>query len=328
VQLSTLKIEQGGERLDKALASYPEFGTRARVVYLLERELLKVNSRTVKPSYILREGDIITYQLPPPTTSEIKPLDLKLDILFEDEDLIVINKPSGLVVHPAAGHQDDTLVNALKYHTKDLSMKFGEDRPGIVHRLDRDTSGILVVAKNDRSHEFLAAQFKDKSAHRVYFALTYGEFQKRHGQIKSYLARHPSDRKRFASLLDHNKKPLREPDPTITQGKWAVTNYEVVSSTRLFSYVKLQLETGRTHQIRVHLSEMGHPIVGDLTYGSNKRGRSLPEPTKTTVDSLKRFLLHAGELGFIHPTNRQPLHFQAPWPEDMKLLIAELGIPI
>ncbi len=309
------QADMHGLRLDKALALREEISTRSRAAYLIDGGLVSVNGRGAKASLILKIGDELEIQLPEPPATELVGYDLALDILFEDDDIIVINKPSGLVVHPAAGHAQDTLVNALIYHAKSLSMKFGEQRPGIVHRLDKETSGVLVVAKNDRSHENLTRQFKERTIHRIYYAVTIGTPKPQKGTIQSYLARHPVERKKYASILGADN------------GKWSVTNYEVVSSNAGLSYCKLKLETGRTHQIRVHLSEKGCPIVGDTVYGADKKLKNIESKTKQSqIKNLNRFLLHASELGFSHPTTGESLFFSKAWPEDIQHLIASWGL--
>lgn len=316
-----------GLRLDKALALRPEIETRSRASHLIDESLVTVNGRPAKASVVIKAGDQIEVQLPEPEPSDLVAYDFPLDILFEDEHLIVINKPSGLVVHPAAGHAQDTLVNALIHHTKDLSMKFGEQRPGIVHRLDKETSGVLVVAKNDKAHEILTQQFKDRSIHRIYYAITIGIPKPMKGQSQSYLARHPVDRKRYASVLGEDRKVQTTKSPEPAVGKWAVTHYEVLQNHGGLSYCKLKLETGRTHQIRVHLSEKGTPIAGDELYGADKRIKSIASK-KIQVDlkSLNRFLLHAAELGFTHPVTGKELFFAQDWPEDIKALIKAWGL--
>lgn len=316
-----------GLRLDKALALIPEIGTRSRAAHLIESSAVLINEKLAKPSATVKVNDIIEIHLPEPTPQELQPYDLKLDVLFEDEDIIVINKPSGLVVHPAAGHAHDTLVNALIAHTDDLSMKFGEERPGIVHRLDKETSGILVVAKNDRSHESLTTQFKERSTHRVYYAVTLGTAKNLTGTLKSFLARHPTDRKRYASVMGPDRKPLQDKEDPPSIGKWAVTHYEVLSRKSGLSYLKLKLETGRTHQIRVHLSESGLPIAGDLLYGADRKIKSLEaRTTQEDIRQLNRFLLHAAELGFTHPRTQERMFFKQDWPAEILDLIKKWGL--
>lgn len=309
--------EHQGQRLDKFLAEQELISTRARAQHLIENQFVLVNGKLEKNSYSVKHQDLVEYFTPlaDQETEALEPLDFKLDIYFEDSDLIVINKPAGLVVHPAAGHAQDTLVNALLHHTKDLSMKFGEKRPGIVHRIDRDTSGLLVIAKNDYTHEHLAAQFKQKNIHRLYYALVQGEMKKLAGTIQSYLHRHPKDRKKYCSVRDHSKKILTQAGLDIENAKWAVSHFKCLNKNKNYSYVQMKLETGRTHQIRIHLSEMGHPIYGDETYGFKY---------KKNEPQFNRFLLHAAELGFIHPRTNEALQFKCEWPSDQKKFIESL----
>ncbi|MGZ3794891.1 MAG: RluA family pseudouridine synthase [Pseudobdellovibrionaceae bacterium] len=323
--------ELRGLRLDKALSLRPEIETRSRAAHLIGEGLVKVNGQSAKSSAIIKAGDHIEIQLPEPEPTTLIPYEFPLDILFEDEHLIVINKPSGLVVHPAAGHSQDTLVNALLYHVKDLSMKFGEQRPGIVHRLDKETSGILVIAKNDKSHENLTQQFKQRSIHRIYYAVCIGLPKPNKGLSQSYLARHPVDRKIYASILTSGKNAdkkihtTKEPLPPI--GKWAVTHYEVLKNQSGLSYCRLKLETGRTHQIRVHLAEKGTPIAGDHLYGADKKIKNVAaKKVQLDLKNLNRFLLHAAELGFVHPITGKELFFTQDWPEDIKALLKQWGL--
>lgn len=319
--------EMVGLRLDKALALHPEIATRARAAHLIDNSCVLVNKKAPKASQPLKATDVIEVQLPAPQPSELQPYDFKLDVLFEDQDVIVINKPAGLVVHPAAGHEQDTLVNALLAHTKDLSMKFGEERPGIVHRLDKETSGIIVVAKNDKAHESLTAQFKERSTDRVYFAVCIGTARTLNGTFKSFLARHLVDRKRYASILDTEGKVYVNQEDPPSFGKWAVTHFDVLKRQGGLSYLKLKLETGRTHQIRVHLSENGLAIAGDGTYGADKKIRTIESRhTQEDVKSLPRFLLHAAELGFTHPRTQERMFFQQDWPEEIQQLLKKWNL--
>ncbi len=323
----TCNEEMLGLRLDKALALRPEVETRSRASHLIDEGRVTVNGRPAKSSLSLKAGDEISIQLPEPAPVDLVAYDIPLDILFEDEHLIVLNKPSGLVVHPAAGHAQDTLVNALIHHAKDLSMKFGEQRPGVVHRLDKETSGVLVIAKNDKAHEMLTKQFKARSIHRIYYAVCIGVPKPPMGTSHSYLARHPVDRKRYASVLGEDRKiqTAKSPEPPV--GKWAVTHYEVMKTHGGLSYCKLKLETGRTHQIRVHLSEKGTPIAGDNMYGADRKAKNITsKKTQTDLKHLNRFLLHAAELGFTHPTSGKELFFAKDWPPDIKTLIQEWGL--
>lgn len=310
-----IQEDEAGLRLDKYLATLDEISSRSYAQDLIDKKLVYVNQKNVKASFSLTAGQQVDVHLPEVVPSELLPYNLPLDIVFEDDDLIVVNKPSGLVVHPAAGHQQDTLVNALLFHTKNLSMK-NEQRPGIVHRIDKETSGLLVVAKNDRTHEHLAQQFKDKSTHRIYYALASGQVPRLSGTCQSYLARHPYDRKRFASLRENNRIITQQSDD-ITSGKWAVTHFTKVLQSKGCSYLRLQLETGRTHQIRVHMSELGHPLVGDVVYGySVKEQRQL---------QISRFYLHAAELGFAHPRTGEKKLFKTVWPKTDQKFLNDLG---
>lgn len=323
----TATAEMNGLRLDKAMALIEEVGTRSRAAHLLESSAVLLNGKPAKASVAVKENDLIEIQLPEPEPTELQPYDLKLDVLFEDEDLIVINKPAGLVIHPAAGHAHDTLVNALIAHTDDLSMKFGEERPGIVHRLDKETSGVLVVAKNDKAHESLTSQFKERSTHRIYYAVCLGTARTLSGNIKSFLARHPVDRKRYASVLGEDRKPITNQEDAPEIGKWAVTHYEVLQRKGGFSYMKLKLETGRTHQIRVHMSESGLPIAGDILYGADRKIKGIEaRSSQEDVRQLSRFLLHAAELGFTHPRTGERMFFQKDWPEDIQILLKKWGL--
>lgn len=291
-------------RLDKWMAEQIPDLSRSHVAHLIENHQVTVNSQMAKASQLLKLNDVIEVIIPEVESTELLPADIPLDIKYEDQDLLVINKPSGLVVHPAAGHQQDTLVNALLFHVKDLSMK-NQNRPGIVHRIDKETSGLLVIAKNDVAHEKLALQFKNKTSHRIYYAVVAGVIKKDSGTITSYLTRNPKDRKKYSSLREKNKI-ITEYTGDKEQAKWAVTHYQVIQRTSKMTLVKLRLETGRTHQIRVHLSESGHPIIGDFTYAYFAKNQ-LPQ-------DLHRFYLHAAELGFVHPRTQEKLSFTENWP--------------
>jgi 23S rRNA pseudouridine1911/1915/1917 synthase len=312
IRLDPLPYSMSGLRLDKAIAQLPEISSRSQAAILIDNENVLVNGRVGKSSYILSAGDRIEIQLEAPPPSDLVAWDFPLDIVYEDSDLIVVNKPAGMVAHPAAGHYEQTLVNALLHHTKSLSEGSASDRPGLVHRIDKETSGLLVIAKNNSSHEKLAQQFKDRTIDRKYWAVVEGKLKSAEGSIESYLTRHPTHRKKFASLRDPKTKKVIVGKGTSDIGKWAKTHYKVLWSRGNLHYLELKLETGRTHQIRVHLSEMGCPIVGDELYGSKK--------------DLPRFLLHAAELGFTHPTTGKRLFFKVDWPKEDKDLIASWGL--
>ena len=289
-----------GERLDAFLARCAENMSRSAAQKLIEEDLVKRNGKPGKKNDRLNIGDTIEYCIPEPKEVDIVATEMKLDIVYEDEDLLVINKPKGLVVHPAAGHQDDTLVNGLLYALgDDLSGINGELRPGIVHRIDKDTSGLLAVAKNDYAHTFLASQLKDHSMARTYEAIVCGSFREDHGTVDAPIGRHPSDRKKMC-VTERNSKH-------------AVTHWEVVARYRGYTHIRCKLETGRTHQIRVHMAHIGHPILGDTVYGRKK-----PELGRDSQ------CLHAGALCFTHPRTGQPVMVFAPMPRYFEEVIEKL----
>jgi 23S rRNA pseudouridine1911/1915/1917 synthase len=318
----TISPELNDLRIDKALATLNKVATRSQAARLIQQGLVRMSGKVLKPSYLTVTGDIIDIEIPITMTSVLVPYDFKLVVPYEDDDLLVVDKPAGLVVHPAYGHAQDTLVNALLNHTSELSQGFNEQRPGLVHRIDKDTSGLLVIAKNEEAQRFLAMQFQNKTTHRLYRALVFGKFNEPVGKIASYLRRHPDDRKRVAST------PLNA-DGT-SEGKLAITHYRVIETHPTgITLVELRLETGRTHQIRVHLSENGHPVVGDNTYGAGKRVKTLkPVHLRKMIEELPRFALHAMELGFVHPRTKATMKFRAPWPKDLMPLIEHCGFPL
>lgn len=315
--------EHWGMRLDRALASLPEIGTRSQAEQLLKADSVLLAGKPIKSSHKIRADDEFEVHIQEKIADHIVPLERELDILFEDPYLIVINKPAGLVVHPGAGHAQDTLVNALVFHADSLSSGSDALRPGIVHRLDKETSGVLVVAKDDQTHEALSLQFRDRSIHRIYKALAIGKQLPPTFHMSSFIARHESHRQRFASVAGDWS---RENPPPF--GKWASTHGRVVQSINpQIHYVELKLETGRTHQIRVHLAELGAPIAGDELYGGLKK---LPLIANTKyraiLKSIPRFALHAAELAFLHPKTKERMAFSVPWPEDLKSVLLELGV--
>ncbi len=280
-----------GERLDAFLARCAEGLSRSAAQRLIEEGCVQRNGKPGKKNDKLNVGDAIEFSIPEPREVDIQPTKMELDIAYEDEDVVVINKPKGLVVHPAAGHQDDTLVTGLLYALgEDLSGNNGELRPGIVHRIDKDTSGLLAVAKNDFAHTFLASQLKDHSMYRVYDLIVCGNLKEDSGTVCAPIGRHPSDRKKMC-VTERNSKE-------------AVTHWEVVRRYRGYTHVRCKLETGRTHQIRVHMAHIGHPILGDLVYGRKK-----PELGQDSQ------CLHAGSLCFAHPRDGRPVMVFAPLPE-------------
>ena len=287
-----------GVRIDKFLNSYFEEKSRSYLQGLIENNNITINNKNIKSNYKLRKDDIIEVSLPKPAMLDVIPEDIKLDILYEDSEVVVVNKAKGMVVHPAVGNYTGTLVNALLYHCTDLSSINGVVRPGIVHRIDKDTSGVLVVAKNDNSHNFLAAQLKDHSMKREYIALVEGHLKEKEGTIDKPLGRNKKDRLKMG---------------IVTDGKRAVTHYSVIKEFKDTTLIKCVLETGRTHQIRVHLASIGHPLIGDLVYGYKKQ--------KYKIEGQ---MLHAKVLGFIHPVTKKYMEFEAPLPEEFENLINKL----
>ena len=298
---TTITAEESGERIDALLArSLPEF-TRSRLQKLIEAHRVTVGDVPVKKNYRCSAGDIVLVELPALESVELSPQDIPLDIVYEDDDLIVVNKPRGMVVHPAPGHADGTLVNALLFHCgESLSGIGGERRPGIVHRIDKDTSGLLIVAKNDFSHQALSLQLADHSLYRVYEAVVHGRFKAPSGTVDKPIGRHPIDRKRMA-VTDKNAKN-------------AVTHWELLHTYSAFSHIRCRLETGRTHQIRVHMAHIGHPLLGDGVYGA-------PSPEK----GLSGQCLHARMLRFVHPRTGEDVTLEAPLPEYFLEVLSRLG---
>ena len=296
----TLYADIPGERLDAFLARCADNLSRSAAQKLIEEGAVTRNGKPGKKNDKLNPGDAITYEIPEPKSVDIQATEMALDIVYEDEDLLVINKPKGLVVHPAAGHQDDTLVNGLLYALgDDLSGINGELRPGIVHRIDKDTSGLLAVAKNDLAHTMLASQLKDHSMARTYEAIVVGSFREDSGTVDAPIGRHPSDRKKMC-VIERNSKP-------------AVTHWEVVKRYRGYTHIRCKLETGRTHQIRVHMAHIGHPILGDMVYGHKK-----PELGQDSQ------CLHAGQLCFTHPRDGRPILVFAELPPYFQEVIEKL----
>ncbi|WP_411679207.1 RluA family pseudouridine synthase [Clostridium thailandense] len=286
-----IKVEQDAVnlRLDLFLSRLFEDKSRSYLQNLIEEGNVRINGINKKSNYKLKPNDIVDINIPDPVALNIEPEDIPLDILYEDSDVIVVNKPQGMVVHPAAGIYNGTLVNALLNHCEDLSGINGVARPGIVHRIDKDTSGILVVAKNDNAHNKLAEQLKDHSMTRVYIALVEGVLKKEEGTVDAPLGRHPIERIKIAVVKD---------------GRRAVTHYRVLERFKNSTLVQCVLETGRTHQIRVHMAHIGHPLVGDPVYGYKKQRFN-----------LEGQMLHAKKLGFIHPSTRKYIQFESELPE-------------
>lgn len=290
--------EDSGDRLDTYLSGHVEGLTRSAAKVRLERGDVTVNGEVKPPKYKPRRGDVIAISLEQEQRPDLTPQNIPLDIVYEDESMAVVNKPKGMVVHPAAGNPDGTLVNALLYHIRDLSGINGELRPGIVHRLDKDTTGLLVIAKNDQAHVVLAKQIQEKTAARIYDALVYGRMGEGSGTIDLPIGRHRTDRKRMA---------------VVPGGRRAITHYEVVRVFERYTLLKLKLGTGRTHQIRVHLSHTGHPVVGDEVYCKIK-------PPFATQGQM----LHAGELSLNHPVTGERMTFRASLPQYFADILAKL----
>ena len=283
-------------RIDKVLTSLEPEITRSQLKNLINDGHVTVNGQAVKPKYKVQAGDKISLVKPEPQSLELTPENIPLDIVYEDDDVIVVNKPQGMVVHPAPGHPNHTLVNALLYHSP-LSTINGTFRPGIVHRIDKDTSGLLMVAKNDLAHQSLAEQLRNKTNKREYRALVYGQIKEDEGTIDAPLGRNPQDRKKQA---------------VVKGGRHAVTHFKVMKRYDNFTLVKCILETGRTHQIRVHMKYIGHPLVGDPLYGPRK------------VIGKDGQFLHAALLGFKHPRTGKELVFEAPLPENFQKMLDKL----
>jgi 23S rRNA pseudouridine1911/1915/1917 synthase len=304
-------IEGKHERLDIFISRVDGDMTRSGVQRLIEAGLVTVNGVLEKPSLKLRGGERIVMRIPSPVAATPVAEEIPLEILYEDGDIIVVNKPAGMVVHPGAGNFTGTLVNALLGHCRDLSGIGGEIRPGIVHRIDKDTSGILVVAKNDNAHQNLSKQFKQHSIKRVYAALVYGCPKGDKGSIEAAIGRHPSDRKKMSGAA--------------RRGRHAVTHWRVTARYRGITLMRITLETGRTHQIRVHLSEAGHPLLGDSVYGGGGRLANIRDlHLRKLIRGMGRQALHAGTLGIIHPSSGVYMEFDAPIPDDMACIMEYL----
>ncbi|MBQ5695074.1 MAG: RluA family pseudouridine synthase [Clostridium sp.] len=292
-------MEEEGQRIDKYLSNKIEDKSRSFIQGLIDEEKVKANGKIIKSNYKIKRNDFIEVEMPEPVELNVSPEKMNLDILYEDEDVLVVNKDKGVVVHPAPGNYTGTLVNGILYHCTDLSGINGVIRPGIVHRIDKDTSGVLVIAKNDEAHNGLAEQFKEHSIKREYYALVEGKFSNPKGTIDKPISRDKKERIKMAINSD---------------GKRAVTHYEVLEQyDKGVSLVKCTLETGRTHQIRVHMASIGHPLVGDLVYGYKRQ--------KFNIEGQA---LHAKVLGFIHPRTKKYIEFTSELPEYFKDLLEKL----
>lgn len=303
--MEELKFEvtekDSGERIDKFITNCMDSLTRSYIQRMIAQGQCLVNGKAVKASYLVKEDDEVAFSLPENIEPDIGAEDIPLDILYEDPDVLIVNKPKNMVVHPAPGHYSGTLVNAVLYHCKgSLSGINGVMRPGIVHRIDRDTSGSLIICKNDKAHNSIAAQLKDHSVNRTYHAVVYGVLKEDEMTIDAPLGRHPKDRLKMAVVPD---------------GKRAVTHVRVLERFPKFTYAVCRLETGRTHQIRVHMAHIGHPILGDEVYAPGRKS-----PVKCDGQTL-----HAKTIGFVHPTSGEYMEFDAPLPEDFTRLLEVLG---
>ena len=296
-----ITAKESGDRVDALLARNMDNLSRSAAQKLIENSAVLLSGVPIKKNYKCSTGDVFEIHLPNVENQELYPQNIALNIVYEDEDVIVINKDRGMVVHPAPGHRDNTLVNALLYHCgHKLSTIGGDDRPGIVHRIDKDTSGLLIAAKNDYAHEFLSSQLADRSLSRTYEAIVRGNMKETSGEINKPIGRHPVDRKRMA-VTDINSRE-------------ALTYWQLISNYKSYSHVRCKLQTGRTHQIRVHMASLGHPLLGDYTYGS-------PSPEK----GLTGQCLHAKEIKFIHPRTKEKMEFQTELPEYFKEVLSKLG---
>ena len=308
----TFVIEQSlpGGRLDIFLRGRYPAVSRGALQRLIEQGYIRVNGQVIKPTHAPRAGDQVEVVWPDARSAEAQPEDIPLDVLFEDKSLLVLNKPPGIVVHPSAGHEEHTLVNALLHHCKgSLSGIGGVARPGIVHRLDKETSGCLVVAKNDETHLALAKQFEERTVEKVYDALVLGDLKQDKAEIRASISRHPTQRQRMAVREDANSR-------------FAHTSYQVIERLIHSTHVEAAIHTGRTHQIRVHFQFIGHPIVGDDTYG----GKANKRFTEVTGYEAPRVLLHSRKLSFVHPRTGKKVKFTAPLPEDFQAAVSFLRV--
>lgn len=299
MDVKTIICHEGGDRIDSYVASSLDELSRSYVQKLIDKGKIRVNDKTVKSNYRVKINDVITVDIPEPVELKVEAEDIKLDILYEDDDIVVINKPQGMVVHPGAGNFSGTLVNALLKHCTNLSGINGVLRPGIVHRIDKDTSGVLLVAKNDASHRKLSEQIKEHTVNRRYIALLEGVVKSDAGTIEGAIGRNPVNRKKM---------------DVVPNGKPAITHFKVIKRFNNYTLIEARLETGRTHQIRVHMSHIGHPVVGDPLYGIKKQ-----------KFNLQGQALHAAVLGFIHPRTGKYMEFSAPLPDYFKKLLAIIG---
>jgi len=311
--------EGDGKRLDAYLASRVPEVSRSAFRRLIEEGCVTIDGSPARAAHKLRAGELISYSIPPPRPTEILPEELPLDIVYEDDDLIVLNKPKGVVVHPAPGAEAGTLVNALLAHCKGLSAVGGVERPGIVHRLDKDTSGLMVVAKNDSAHRSLQKQIQARTAERKYMALVWGNPRFDQAVVEAPIGRHPIDRKKMAVI-----------ESPAYRARAAATDFRVLERFGPFTLMEAKLRTGRTHQVRVHSAYAGHPVVGDPVYSGNRRLHSGPKEfileVNRLIDALRGQALHAYYLSFEHPRTGERMEFTAPMPEEMEHLVTFLRV--
>lgn len=293
--------ENAGQRIDVFLSKSPEIPSRSFAQNLIEKGLVLVDGKEVDKNYRVQSGQLIDVTIPPPEPTEVNPEPIPLDVKYEDNDLIVLSKPAGMVVHPAYGHSSGTLVNALLAHTKELSGIGGVVRPGIIHRLDKDTSGLMIVAKNDTAHQVLSQELKDRKIKRTYLTLVHGRFKEMEGVVDAPIGRSPRFRQKMAVMGTANRE--------------AISHYRVLATYNDYSLVEVRLETGRTHQIRVHMKYINHPVVGDPLYGSGRSKRDL---------GLDRQFLHAYKLEFVHPRTGEILRFEDELPRDLQEILDKL----
>ena len=312
----TVPVQKDNERVDRFVSDALEHLTRSRVQALIKAGMVSINGNDCKANTRVHRGDELRIFMPPPEITEAVPQELPLDIVYEDSELIVINKPPNLVVHPGVGNPDQTLVNGLLYHCTDLSGVGGIERPGVVHRIDKDTSGLLVFSKTDTAHQALSIQFRNHTIDRRYRCMVHGLLPMQQGTIETVYGRHPTDRKKFSSKL-------------VNQGKQAITHWRILESFGgWITLLELKLETGRTHQIRVHMADAGYPVVGDQMYGATTRkAAQTGDPyLQDILKPIKRQMLHAYRLGFNHPVTNKKILFQAPDPNDFAHLLEQLRI--
>ena len=296
--------DEKGLRLDLFLSRRDPFLSRSQVQKLIERGAVRVADHPAKAGQRLREGETVHCEIPPVADYDVLPEDIPLPVIYEDESILVVDKPTGMVVHPAAGHHQGTMVNAILFHCRDLSGIGGVLRPGIVHRLDKDTSGLMIVAKSDRAHQVLTDQFRKRQIQKTYQALVYGNMKVDQGFIDLPVGRHPVDRKKMSTCS--------------RRGKEAITHWRVCERYGEATLLHLNIETGRTHQIRVHLNAIGHPVVGDSVYGGTKRVHTIGDPVlRSALKGIKRQALHAAHLCFNHPITGNLMTFSSSLPEDM-----------